>query len=215
MPMMRPLARYLPALMLSGGAVLLFQTHQQKAVPLRGTLEALPDTMLGYRGFNITVSQEEQRVAGMSSYGFRAFTRDSLVRFSVYVGYYESQAQGRTIHSPKNCLPGAGWEPVSAGTMIIPARDTAYTVNRYLISKGGAYAVVYYWYQGRSRVAWDEFQVKLDLMRDKATAGRSEEALARIVVPFIDGDEAGADSLATAVASRVIPSLFDILPTYR
>ena len=103
---MAPWTRFLPAAVLGLGALLLARAHQQYDAPLRGSLEALPDTILGHRGFAITISPEEQRVAGVSDYGFRAFTRDSLVRFSVYVGYYRSQTQGKTIHSPKNCLPG-------------------------------------------------------------------------------------------------------------
>lgn len=211
---MTPWARFLPAAVLGLGALLLARAHQQYDAPLRGSLEALPDTMLGHRGFAITISPEERRVAGVSDYGFRAFTRDSLVRFSVYVGYYRSQTQGKTIHSPKNCLPGAGWEPVTAGTTTVVAGGARHQVNRYVISKNGAYALVYYWYQGRGRVAWDEFRVKFDLLRDKAAVGRSEEALVRIVVPYPRDDEAGADSMATAIASRIITPLFEVLPAW-
>jgi len=210
---MRPFGSFFPAMLFAGGVALLARVHAQQDTPLRGALTALPDTMLGYRGVDLTISPEEQRVAGVSSYSFRAFTLDSLVRFSVYVGYYPSQTQGRTIHSPKNCLPGAGWEPVSAGNRLVESAGGPFRVNRYVIAKGPASALVYYWYQGRGRVAWDEFRVKLNLLTDKARSGRSEEALVRILIP-ITGTEAEADSLASQMATRLIPPIFEILPAY-
>jgi hypothetical protein len=72
---------------------------------------------------------------------------------------------------------------------------------------------VYYWYQGRGRVAADEFRVKWDLLRDKALTGRSDEALVRIVVPYA-GNVAPADSLARKVAAVLIPQVESHLPAY-
>ena len=46
----------------------------------------------------------------MSDYVARVYARDSVMLFSTLVSYYERQSQGKTIHSPRNCLPGAGWE---------------------------------------------------------------------------------------------------------
>jgi hypothetical protein len=43
---------------------------------------------------------------------------------------------------------------------------------------------VYYWYQGRGRVAASEYQVKWELLRDAALRARTEEAMVRIVVPL-------------------------------
>jgi EpsI family protein len=211
--LMRRFGKYLPALLFGGGLILLARVHEQHDAPLRRPLAELPDTMLGYRGADVAISPEEQRVAGVSTYSYRAFARDSLIGFSVYVGYYPSQTQGRTIHSPKNCLPGAGWEPVSAGSRLVETAGGPFRVNRYVIAKGPVSALVYYWYQGRGRVAWDEFRVKLDLLTNKASTGRSEEALVRVLTP-ITGTEAAADSLAGAIAGRLIPSVFGILPSY-
>ena len=39
-------------------------------------------------------------------------------RSRTFVSYYERQTQGKTIHSPRNCLPGAGWEVLTPGTRI-------------------------------------------------------------------------------------------------
>lgn len=209
------LRRWLPALVLGLGCSLLLLSKRQQALPLVAPLEtAIPAVLLDFPSFDRQIDPEEQRIAGMSDYVLRTFGADSVrYAFSVYVGYYAEQTQGRSIHSPKNCLPGAGWEPVSAETRTVRADDESFVVNRYLLANGGARAVVYYWYQGRGRLAWNEFAVKWELLRDKALLGRSEEALVRVVIPLRGGlDEAGADRMAGEVAARLIPGVFSALP---
>ena len=41
----------------------------------------------------------------------------------LYIAYLRSQRAGATIHSPKNCLPGAGWNPVQASIYPLPLND--------------------------------------------------------------------------------------------
>jgi EpsI family protein len=168
----------------------------------------------------------EQRVAGVSDYVFRVFGPDSTPAFSVYVGYYESQATGRTIHSPRNCLPGAGWQTVESGktSIEVPGEAAPVTVNRYLLANGPSQAIVYYWYQGRGRVAHSEYRVKWDLLRDAIARGRTEEALVRIVVPVASAPGFTADAwrkqvseaeaVARSVARDLIPRVSSALPRW-
>jgi EpsI family protein len=97
------------------GATALLRIGGQADTPLRGSLDSIPRELMGYSARDQVVSKEEQRVAGMDTYLMRAYLRDSTY-FSLYVGYYEAQNQGKSIHSPKNCLPGAGWEPLGNST---------------------------------------------------------------------------------------------------
>jgi EpsI family protein len=202
--------RYLPVVILSIGVAALYQIGTQAETPLRASLDSIPREFGGYTARDQVVSPEEQRVAGMDTYLMRAYIRDSTY-FSLYVGYYEAQGQGKSIHSPKNCLPGAGWEPLENGTRPVQVAGQALTVNRYVLQKGNTRAVVYYWYQGRGRVSWNEYAVKWELLRDKALHGRSEEALVRIVVPINPDAPDAADTLAASVAADIIPKLFGIL----
>lgn len=131
--------------------------------------------------------------------------------FSVYVGYYESQTQGKTIHSPKNCLPGAGWEALTSRREAIHTAAGVVPVNRYLLQKGNERALVLYWYQGRGRVAASEYAVKWHLLRDQALRRRSDEALVRVIVP-VSGTEEEAMDLARGVARALVPSVGKALP---
>jgi EpsI family protein len=153
-------------------------------------------------------------VAGASEYLMRNYESAAAPDtdwFSVYVGYYERQTQGKTIHSPKNCLPGGGWEPLASRTEEIETAIGRVRVNRYLLQRGTEQALVLYWYQGRGRVEANEYLVKWDLLRDAVMRQRTEEALVRVVVP-VNGNEAGAFDLAARAAADLIPFLQAALP---
>lgn len=207
------LRRYLPAALLIVGCLLLLRANGQQDVPLRAPLSTLPATLHGMVGIEQTISESEQAVAGMSDYLLRSFGTDTGTQFSVYIGYYPSQTQGRTIHSPKNCLPGSGWEPTESHETLLAVGDGQVPVNRYALVNGDRQAVVVYWYQGRGRIAANEYRVKLDLLRDAALRGRTEEALIRIVVPVTSTTSAEeALLIAMSVAGEVIPTVADLLP---
>jgi EpsI family protein len=218
---MRNVQRWAPAAILAAGCLLMASVSAQRAMPLRAELSTLPTTLDGYVGRDQTIGAEEQRVAGMSKYVLRMFapagapdsTAAGASAFSVYVGYYAQQTQGRTIHSPKNCLPGAGWEALTAGYRDIGTPGGPVRVNRYLLANKANRALVYYWYQGRGRIQANEYRVKLELMRDAALRGRTEEALVRIVVPLGDSArDADAEALADRVAEQLIPKVYQVLP---
>ena len=207
--------RWTPAVVLGLGCLLLLGARRQTALPLAVPLEQeIPTRLLGYESMDLRISDVEQQVAGMDDYLLRRFgTEGEPYRFSVYVGYYEAQVQGKSIHSPKNCLPGAKWEPIASETRSVNIDGQPQRLNRYLLANRGARVVVYYWYQGRGRVAWNEYAVKWELMRDKARYGRSEEALVRIVIPLTEEvTETVADAEAEALALALIPRVFAALP---
>jgi EpsI family protein len=209
---MREWQRYLPAVILGFGCLLLGAGNtQQVSMSLAAPLATLPREIDGLAGSDREISEAEQKVAGMSSYLFRGYGRDSALAFSVYVGYYDKQVQGKTIHSPKNCLPGSGWEVVAAQEERLQLPTGAVPVNRYMLVNGVHKAVVYYWYQGRGRVEANEYRVKLQLLRDSAFRGRTEEALVRVVVP-VTGDEEAAIARARRVSTTLIPEVFQVLP---
>ena len=209
------LRAYTPGLVLLAGCLLLFQgTREQKAVPLAGSLDQILAQVEGYRIEDQRVSEEERKVAGMSDYVARVYRRDTTVAFTTYVGYYDQQMQGKSIHSPRNCLPGAGWEIVEGRTATVTSASGTHPVNRYLLKNGTMQAVVYYWYQGRGRVVANEYAVKLNLLRDAALKGHTEEALVRVVVPIeaTPAAQARADELGLRIAARLVDEVDAALP---
>jgi len=221
---MRDWRPFTPAALFAAGVALTLSAGRQEAAPLAKPLARLPATIAGTPGTERPLTAEEVRIAGVSDYVFRIFRRDSLNAFSVYAGYYASQATGKTIHSPRNCLPGAGWQVVESGTTSLPHDGRQAVVNRYVIANGPMQAVVLYWYQGRGRVSHSEYRVKWELLRDAATRGRTEEALVRVMVPIapsraFDATDwrrrrEAAEALATTVAAEMLPLMDRALPPW-
>jgi EpsI family protein len=203
-----------PAALLLLGAIPSVGVDAQRSLPLRAELRlAVPETLLGLPGRDLELSEQEARVAGVSSYLLRTYgdTADAAGSVSLYVGYYERQERGKTIHSPRNCLPGAGWEALANQVSAIPAAGGEVHVNRYLLQRGQDQALVLYWYQGRGRVEANEYAVKWNLLRDAALHRRSDEALVRIVVPVTSSEEAAFER-ARAFAAPIIASVTAALP---
>lgn len=215
------LSPWTPAGVLAVGVVITLGLQGSKRVPLLAPLDhGVPRMLGGLTGTDVVVSDAELAVAAPTTYVLRAFmdsarTRDSLAgpAFTVYVAYYDRQTQGKTIHSPKNCLPGAGWEPLTSSVSTVATSAGSVQVNRYLLRHDKDKALVLYWYQGRGRVAANEYLVKWQLLRDSALRHRSDEALVRIIVPLKDDDEAGAYREAAGVVQQLVPSLYQVLPS--
>lgn len=214
--MARAAVSWMPALLLGVGAVFTIGIETQQALPLRAPLASVvPNEIAGYVGRDGRLSADEARVAGVAQYLVRTYEKTAHPSdhwFSVYVGYYDQQTQGRTIHSPKNCLPGAGWDALASGVETVRTPGGDASVNRYVLQRGGQQVLVLYWYQGRGRVQPNEYRVKWELLRDAALRQRSDEALVRVVVPVREEGEEGALRTARQAAATLISSVQQALP---
>ena len=220
-----PIRRFLPAALLAVGVLLVFSTRSQTSVPLAGSLATVLPAWEGLRITDQTISEEEKRIAGMTDYMARVYWKDTVeAAFTTYVGYYDRQTQGHSMHSPKNCLPGAGWEILKTDVATIASVGGSVVVNKYLLKNGSREAIVYYWYQGRGRVVASEYAVKWNLLHDAALMGHTEEALVRIVtyVPRPNTLPAGttvaqsyvaAEQLGARVASQLLTDVARVLPS--
>ncbi len=131
----------------------------------------------------------------------------------LYIGYFASQRTGASIHSPKNCLPGAGWNPVQASVYQLPLNDGhKVPINLYYLRKGLQEEVVLYWYQSHGRVIASEYWGKFYLVYDALRLNRTDAALVRITVPVDNGDEAAAQQRALAFAKNITTDIDQVIP---
>jgi EpsI family protein len=98
----------------------------------------------------------------------------------IFVAYYRVQRAGETIHSPKNCLPGWGWQPVQNDVVKMQQDGQTVEVNRYVVEKNGQRALVLYWYQAHGRIIASEYAGKLYLVWDALRYGRRDGGLVRV-----------------------------------
>lgn len=133
---------------------------------------------------------------------------------SLFVAFFASQRAGVAPHSPKNCLPGSGWAPISSGTLQVPVpgRTEPVEVNRYLVARGSEKTVVLYWYQTPHRITASEYLAKIWLVLDSVRYRRSDTSLVRIIVPAGDGEAARAEEKAVAFMQSLLPPLSAHLP---
>jgi EpsI family protein len=156
-------------------------------------------------------------VLGVDDYVNRTYLSQDFFPAHLYVGYYQSQRSGDTMHSPLNCLPGAGWNPVKRSHITIPINDkSAIEINRIVILKGLDKQVVLYWYQSHGRVIASEYWGKIYTVLDAVRTNRTDAALVRIICPVAGMDtesEAFAEQQAIEFAKALFPLLERFLPT--
>ncbi len=190
------------------------RANRAEDVPIRNSLRELPQQIGEWRGRDtgrFTAAIERQLQA--DDYVNRVYTRPDAPSVSLYVGYHASQRQGTAIHSPLNCLPGAGWQPVGKSTIEIPvAGRGTILVNRYVIEKGLDRQVVLYWYESHGRAIASEYSAKAFMVYDAVRLNRTDAALVRVGSPVLDTEP--DDSAATARTIRFVQALFPLLGTH-
>ena len=197
------------------GALLLLQLRSVgEGVPIRQGLEAFPDTVGSWRGEDdIVLNPDVVRMLKASDYVMRRYVDGSGHSAWLYLAYWQSRRQGADIHSPKNCLPGGGWEPIEATRLTIPITGAAgagsITVNRYLIQKERQLQVVIYWFQAQGTVIAGELDVKIQMIRSAILRNRTDGAIVRVSSPV-----AGTVQETTDRMVAYIQTLYPLLSTY-
>jgi EpsI family protein len=206
------------AIVLSLAAGYLARVSRAESVPPRQPLATFPMEVANWTGQRARdFDARVVAVLGVDDYITRVYA-GTAGPVSLYVGYHASQRQGDSIHSPMNCLPGAGWQPIEAGRRLVAipdtAREGAVEVNRFVIQKGEDTQVVLYWYQSHGRVIASEYWGKFYLVADAIRFNRTDAALVRIVSPVArqDGSPRRAEDRAVAFATAIFPLLEAHLP---
>lgn len=192
-------------------------------VPIRESLSLCPMTISSWDGANAQpFDARTLEILGVDEYINRVYAGPHGTGIGLYVGYYGSQRDGDTMHSPLNCLPGAGWSPVRFDRIQIPvsaepgsaarASQDQIKVNRYVIEKGLDRQLVLYWYQSHGRVVASEYWGKVYLVLDAIRQNRTDGALVRIIAPIRTTEEA-AEQDAVDFARGLYPLLGRYLPS--
>jgi EpsI family protein len=198
--------------LIAGAAIYCTRVGSAEAVVPRQSLAELPFVLADWAGREAPpLDDDVLGQLGVDDYVNRHYARAGGAPVGLYVGYYASQRQGDTIHSPRNCLPGAGWRPIETGLAGVQYAGRTVDVNRFVIQKGLDRQVVFYWYQGRGRVIANEYANKGLLMLDAARLHRTNGGLVRMIAPVITTVDAATAELS-AFAAALLPHLDRHLP---
>jgi EpsI family protein len=147
-----------------------------------------------------------------SDYLLRDYRRADGQSANFYVGYYASQREGASYHSPLNCLPGSGWTLSEPGKAMIPLPDgSQFAANKYVIQNGEHRSLMLYWYQGRGRQIASEYWGKVYTVIDSVRLRRSDGAMVRVTVPLGDSEDAALKS-ALDLSARAVAALPEFVP---
>jgi EpsI family protein len=143
-----------------------------------------------------------------SDYLMRDYTANNQTA-NLYIGYYASQRDGATYHSPLNCLPGAGWTMTEPSNVTIaPEGRPSFLANKFIVQNGDHKQLLIYWYQGRGRSIASEYWGKIYTVVDSVRMRRSDGAMVRVMLPVgaseAEATAAGADLAASA--SKALPA---------
>jgi EpsI family protein len=203
-------------LLLAGGLVVNAWEYLGEARVERKQLKDFPKQIGAWQqsGVDEQIDKETMAVLRASDYLLRNYRGADGRLVNFYVGYYASQREGATYHSPLNCLPGSGWEMSEPGRITItPPGRPAFVANKYLIQNGDHKELLVYWYQGRGRAVASEYWGKVYTVLDSVRMRRSDGAMVRITTTVDDSDAA---ALQTAInqATELAASSSTILPEF-
>ena len=154
------------------------------------------------------------RILQVDDYFVRNYRNSKGEIIGLYIGYFKSQREGKGIHSPRQCLPGAGWAPVDTSVyrMKVPNHNPGTVpVNKFVMGKGLERQLYLFWYHGRGRIYASEYWNKIYLIWDGLTKKRTDGALVRVNSAVI-GNTKDALKTQTEFIQLFFPLLKDYIP---
>ena len=208
--------RFAIAIVLLGGTVLLLHARNSAEVlPNREPLESFPHTIQSWSSVDVPLSKDVRDVLGPGDFLLRNY-HDGAANSDVdlFIAYFPSQRAGDTIHSPKNCLPGAGWAPVKSDRIALDLPGHASVpVNRYLIARGEDRRLVLYWYWAHNRAVASEYSAKFYLIADSIRLHRSDGSLIRITTQLSQNESIeSAQQRLVSFAGNVVALVNSYVP---
>jgi EpsI family protein len=193
-------------------AFLYYTASGSERTPLASPLSAFPRDLGNWHLFQEGIVEKETLdVLKADDTMSRVYQNDALhVQGSLFIAYFQTQRQGQSPHSPKNCLPGSGWQPEENDIVSVPVDGGSIQINHFVVSKGDAASIVYYWYQSQGRAIAGEFSAKLYLIADSIRKHRSDTALVRIIVPR----PSGSDALSTRAGLDFVRAAYPAVKAY-
>jgi len=210
-------ARVLTAVLLLQATAFYAIASRSERAPLISPLSAFPRALDGWTvARDMPIEKEIQDVLRADDTLNRIYVNPSRTGYAIlFIAYFKTQRYGQAPHSPKNCLPGSGWEPVETGrqTIGVSGWDAPIATNRYVVEHGDEKSVVLYWYQTHRRIIASEYWAKFWLVVDSIRYRRSDTALVKIVVPVRDNNIAAATAMGVQFVQALFPSLLRQLPS--
>lgn len=209
-------ARVLSFVLLLQAVAFYAVARRQENIPNVGPLSSFASFINGWQMIkDLPIEKEVQDVLRADDTLNRVYVNPARTDgVSLFIAFFKTQRYGQSPHSPKNCLPAAGWEPTAADRPVIevPGWPTPIQINRYVVQHGDEKSVVLYWYQSHNRVIANEFAARFWLVADSIRFRRSDTALVKVVVGVRNDNVEGATAMGYQFTKAIFPALLKQLP---
>jgi len=206
----------LAALLIFSAAVVLQARQRNEVFPSRLPLQTFPRQINAWSGTDIAIDKDTLQILGAGEFLLRDYRGEeaSNPEINLFIAYFPSQRAGDTIHSPRHCLPGAGWTPLeNTRTMLSMPGHAPFPANRYVIAQGDSRQIVLYWFWAHDRGTASEYWAKFYLVADSLKMNRSDGALVRLMAPMYPNETASAaEQRLLAFTNGILPLLNDYIP---
>ncbi len=185
-------------------------------VAIKKPLAEFPLTVGDWTGRQSSFDQEIYDALGVDDSVLADYRNADGDSVNLYVGFYQSQREGEIIHSPKNCMPGAGWKIVQTRLEDVDVPGNAigkFEAIKLTLQNGESRSIVLYWFQSRGRIISSEYHEKIYLVVDSIFKGRTDGSFVRLIAPVVDGDEKAALDNLKEFAVLIFPRLGEHLPS--
>ncbi len=202
-------------ILLLSAAVANYAFSRPEAEIPRRALKEFPKVIGDWKAVDEQVIDDaSMAVLLVDDYIMRTYANSDGEAVGLYIGYFKNQREGKQVHSPRQCLPGAGWR--IAERKVYPLELANHNpanalVNYFLMEYGDRKQLYLWWYHGRGRIYANEYLNKIYLIWDAITMRRTDGALVRInmavgsgVGDTLDKELDFIDSL-TPILSEYIP----------
>lgn len=183
--------KYLLLYALLIAAALLTFGRADVAVPLSRPLSEFPSRVGGWvLAGEERMGEDVLNVLKPTDYLSRTYTDDSGNRVHLYLGYHGGGKGVGEVHSPRNCLPGAGWQQLGGEAEGFTSDGRGVNAMAVTYGKEGARQFFFYWFQIGPVSTASEYRMKFEQLSRKLFHNRKDVLFVRISLPETGNAEA-------------------------
>jgi EpsI family protein len=191
------------AVLLSATIAVNHLTARRVPETLAMPLDQIDSQLLDWRVTNTQqLGASDLKALAPTAYLARTYQKGNN-QLDLFIAFYAQQRAGESMHSPKHCLPGSGWEIWRLGRTLIPVDGRQVAINQYSIENAGARRLMMYWYQSKNEIIASEYIGKLLLARDALFTGRTGGSIVRIILPDTPEAATEGSAFAAIIAAKV------------
>lgn len=188
-----------------------------KPVPIKKPLAYFPDRIGEWKRINQqALAGDVVNMLGVDDYIEYDYQAPDGTAVNLYVSYFSAVGLTGSYHSPRNCLPGGGWQVAEVATIsLADIRSTAASpivVNSLVVQKGSDKQKFIYWFQNRGRIIASEYWEKIYSVLDAVFMRRRDGSFIRVTVTSNSQNEREMNARAEAFVQQVIFTLEEFLP---